>query len=432
MLLLYSLLFYIATPLVLLHLGLRGIKDRAYLRGWRQRFGYPGLDIPQGGIVIHAASVGEVNAAEPLIRALLSRERALPVTVTTFTPTGSQRVHALFGNRVSHCLAPLDLPGAVRRFLDNSCPALLIVMETELWPNLYYRAAQRKIAIVLANARVSDRSFARYQRLAALTRLTLEQVTRVAAQTEADMKRFISLGVSADQALCSGNLKFDFRPPGGLAEKAEALRQAWGPERPVLIAASTHADDDPVVLDAFNRLVEALPDALLIIAPRHPERFDESEALARARGFRTSRFSTGPAGSPGQQCLVIDAIGELLVYYAACDVAFIGGSFGAVGGHNALEAAALARPVLFGPNMQNFAEIARLLQSAGAAIEVADANEISRQAIALLKDAPRRLEMGQAGHHLVEQNKGALERTLEVIDLILEKSRPTDLPEKNA
>lgn len=422
--LLYSLIYYLATPLVLLHLALRGLKDRAYLRGWRERFGYSRTQGPQGGIVIHAASVGELNAAKPLIRALLSRGRALPITVTTFTPTGSQRVHELFGSQVSHCFVPLDLPGAVRRFLNRTRPTLLMVMETELWPNLFCQAAQRDIPIVLANARVSIKSFAGYQRFAALTRMTLEQVTRVAAQSDSDLQRFVSLGVSPERIFCSGNIKFDLQLPAGLTEKAAVLRQTWGQERPVLVAASTHAEDDKVVLDAFSRMIETLPSALLIIAPRHPERFDETVSLAKARGFRTSRFSNSAGSSPQHQCHVVDAMGELLTYYASCDVAFIGGSFGAVGGHNALEAAGLVKPVLFGPNMQNFAEISQMLLSAGAAMMVKDPDDLAETAVALLQNDQRRLAMGQAGYRLIEENKGALERTLTVVENLLVPGKP--------
>lgn len=417
--LLYSLLFYLSTPLVLLHLAFRGLKDAAYLRGWGARFGYPGLAVPGGGVVIHAASVGELNAAEPLIRALLSRDPALPVTVTTFTPTGLQRARALFGGQVAHCFAPLDLPGAVRRFLDQVRPVLLVVMETELWPNLFCQAAQRRIPVVLANARISDRSISRYRRFAALTRLALDQVTRVIAQSGSDQQRFASLGVPAARITCSGNLKFDFELPPGLTEKAAVLRQAWGADRPVLMAASTHADDNQAVLDAFARVLETLPACLLVIAPRHPERFDETVSLAKSRGLKVSRFSHGLSDTPDQQCLVIDAMGELLTFYACCDVAFIGGSFGSVGGHNALEAAALAKPVLFGPNMRNFAEIARLLEAAGAARTVVDPGELARQAVALLQNDQGRLEMGRAGKLLVENNKGALVRTLDEIEAIL-------------
>ena len=420
---LYSLSLYLAVPLILLHMAVRGLKDRAYLRRWNERFALFEPPAATGGIVIQAASVGELNAAIPLINALSKRSDALALTVTTFTPTGSARVQAIFGDRVFHSYAPLDLPGAVRRFLEHTRPRLLIIMETEIWPNLYHQASRRNIPILLANARISNQSMKAYQRFKSLARPALEKVSHASAQSATDAERLIACGADPGRVLAAGNLKFDISIPAGLTDQARALRNQWGAERPVLIAGSTHKDDDEAVLTAFGGLLEQLPDALLILVPRHPERFGTTATLARDTGLRTELRSEGSACSRQAQCFVIDAMGELLRYYACSDVAIIGGSFGPVGGHNALEASALEKAVIVGPNTVNFTDITERLIRAGAVIRVRNAAELERQATALLFDPERRQAMGRAGLALVNDGKGALQHTLAVVDRLLGQSR---------
>jgi 3-deoxy-D-manno-octulosonic-acid transferase len=416
---LYSIVFYACTPLILLHFAIRGRKDRRYLQRWKERFGIYGQAPAPGGIVVHAASVGEFNAAQPLITALLNSEDRLPLTVTTFTPTGSARAQSLSAHDVAHCYAPLDLPGAVRRFLDHVNPALLIIIETEIWPNLYAEANRRGIPILMANARISGRSWRSYRKFRGLVGDTLARVAQVAAQSPSDAERLVALGADPARVVAAGNLKFDIEPPDGVEEGAPALRRQWWEDRPVVIAGSTHEADDTAVLNAFAELLKLLPDTLLILVPRHPERFAPAAVLASGMGFRTELHSDGEACSPDAQVFVIDAMGELYRYYACSDVAVIGGSFGDTGGHNALEAAALGRPVVLGPNMQNFAEITEAMLAAGAAVQVRDSACLGRVLAGLLRDPGARAKMGNAGRQLVEQGRGALLETMQMVEKLV-------------
>jgi len=416
---LYTVLFYLLLPLLLLHLALRGLRNGGYLARWGERFGRFAPPPRRGGIVVHAASMGEVNAAAALIRALAARHPDLPLCVTTFTPTGSDRVRELFGDAAFHVYAPLDLPGAVRRFLDRVGPRLLVIMETEIWPNLYHQAAARGVPLMIANARISARSFGRYRRLRALTAEALGRASCIAAQSEGDADRLRALGAPPDRLTVSGNLKFDFAPPPSLDDEGLALRRAWGAQRPVLVAGSTHEREEAEVLAAFRTLRADWPDALLVLVPRHPERFARAAQAARAAGLEVALRSTGVAGAAGSACLVVDAMGELLRFYAAGDVAFVGGSLEPVGGHNLLEPAALGRPVLVGPYTANFADITALLLDAGAARRVADGASLAAAAAELFGDAALRERMGAAGRELVRSGEGALERTLAEADRLL-------------
>lgn len=409
---LYSLLLYLATPAALAYLALRGIGDRAYLRRWRERFAFFRRPERPGGIWIHAASLGEVNAAEPLIRALADAWPDRDLYLTTFTPTGSARVRERFGDDVFHVYSPLDLPGSVRRFFNRLRPGLAVIMETEIWPNLYHEMARRGIPSLLANARISDHSFDRYRYFSRLAGPALAGVSRIGAQSETDADRLRTIGAPADRLSVTGNLKFDIELPGGLQADGAAIRASWGDTRPVLVAGSTHEAEEAPLFDAFTRLLADLPDALLVLVPRHPERFDRAARAAADAGLRTARRSGHQNCPAGVQCYVIDAMGELLRYYAACDVAFVGGSLEPVGGHNVLEPAALARPVVVGPHTFNFADITRSLLDAGAAAQVADAGELAAVLGDLFGNPEQRGRMGEAGARLVKQGQGAVNRTL--------------------
>ncbi len=415
----YSLLIILSTPFVLLYFTLRGLRDRAYLGRWRERFGFIPDSGKPGGILVHAASVGEFNAASPLIKALLETYPDLGLTVTTLTPTGSERVKRELGDRVFHSYIPLDLPGAVSRFLDRLQPRLIIVMETEIWPNLYLQAQRLNIPLLMANARLSQHSVQRFQHISGLAGKVLQSVAWIGAQSTGDAERLVTCGANPQRIDLTGNLKFDMDVPDSLEEKGAALRSGWNRPRPVLIAGSTHEADENVVLPAFVDLLQTLPDALLILVPRHPERFARAAQLAQAAGLRTALLSQGEACSAQTQCFVIDTIGELMTYYAVADVAFVGGSMGDQGGHNALEPAALARPVLLGPNMDNAREIAAQLLQCNAAVRVTDREELRQAAEKLLTDDSLRASMGQAGRVLVEKNKGALDLTMEAVRKLL-------------
>lgn len=412
---LYSLLLYLLIPLVLAYLFLRGLRDRGYLARWPERFGSFDAPTHPGGIWVHAVSMGEVNAAATLIRGLNAAHPGMPLTITTFTPTGSERVRELFGEEAFHVFVPFDLPVSVNRFLDRVQPELAIILETEIWPNLYHQAARRGIPTLLVNARISDRSFSRYLRFRRLVAQALADVTQVAAQSERDAARLEELGAPADRVTVTGNLKFDLNLPPSLHEEGESIRTAWGSQRRVLVAGSTHEDDERPLLQAFDGLLREFPEALLVLVPRHPERFGRAAALARAAGLNVSLRSEGVSCPPGTQCFVIDAMGELLRYYAAGDVAFVGGSLADIGGHNTLEPAALAKPVVVGPHTANFADITGQLLEAGAALQVADGGELEAALNRLFSEADTRDRMGLAGRELVKRGQGAVERTLAIV-----------------
>jgi 3-deoxy-D-manno-octulosonic-acid transferase len=413
---LYSLLLYAATPLVLLYLFLRGLRSPGYLRRWPERFGFFAPPRRTGGIAVHAVSMGEVNAAAELVKSLADRYPDDPLYFTTFTPTGSERVRTLFGERVFHVYAPLDLPGAVRRFFDRLQPRLLVIMETEIWPNLFREAEVRKVPILIANARISPRSFGGYRRFRRLTAAALVRVSHIAAQSRADADRLLALGATEANTSVLGNLKFDLQLPPGLLQEGESLRLGWGAERPVVVAGSSHEGDERPLLEAFGRLLQKFPDALLVVVPRHPERFGKAAQLARDAGLKVARQSESAGCPPSAQCFVVDAMGELLRYYAACDVAFVGGTLAPIGGHNVLEPAALSRPLVFGPHTANVTDIADQLLERGAALRVSDEDELETALRELFDDPERRNRMGQASSGLVRSGQGAVGRTLDLIE----------------
>ena len=403
---LYSLLLYLLVPAVIARLLWRSRRAPAYRRRWAERFGFIAPLPVQDAVWVHAVSVGETVAAAPLIHWLLARGEV--VLVTTTTPTGSERVRALFGARVQHVYCPYDLPGAVRRFLRRARPKLALIMETELWPNLFHACAHAKVPVIVANARMSARSARGYGRVAALTRATLAEVSLVAAQTEADAARLRELGARAVRV--TGNIKFDMHLPASLLEEAAVLRRGWGEDRLVWVAASTHAGEDEQVLTAFAQVRRALPDCLLVLVPRHPERFDEVADLCRQRGFAVARRGEQPLCDARAAVFLIDVMGELPLFYAAGDLAFVGGSLVPTGGHNVLEPAALGKPVIVGPHSFNFLDITRQLVEAGAALRVADAAQLAEAALRYLADANLRDAAGREGRALVERNRGALAR----------------------
>lgn len=413
---LYSLFIYLLTPLALLHLAFRGLRNRDYLKRWSERFAYFETPTATGGIVMHAASMGEVNAASTLIRELLDRYPEYPLCVTTLTPTGSDRVRTLFPGKVFHVYAPLDLPGAVRRFFDRTRPRLLVIMETEIWPNFFYQAAGQDIPVVIANARISDNSIGAYRRLVQFISPALKRVSQIGAQSRLDAERLVEIGADSNRISITGNLKFDVDLPLSLLEQAEPIRLAWGTDRLVLLAGSTHEADEVAVIKAFKPLLAEFPTALLVLVPRHPERFGRAAQLAGAAGLRVSLRSEGISCPRNTQCFVIDSMGELMRYYAACDVAFVGGSMDRVGGQNVLEPAAMGKPVIVGPFTFNFKDITEQLIDSEAALRVQDAGELGMAVSRLFNDPELRDQMGQTGMNLVKSGQGALERTLELID----------------
>ncbi|NER59084.1 3-deoxy-D-manno-octulosonic acid transferase [Pseudomonas sp. MAFF212428] len=418
---LYTLLFHLGLPLVALRLYLRSRKAPAYARRIGERFGLNLPALQPGGIWVHAVSVGESIAAAPMIRALLQRYPQLPITVTCMTPTGSERIQALFGDepRIQHCYLPYDLPWAAARFLQRARPQLAVIMETELWPNHIHQCARRGIPVALANARLSARSAKGYARFAGLTRPMLAEMSLIAVQTETEAERFRQLGARPECVQVTGSIKFDLTIDAQLPVRARALREQWQAlQRPVWIAASTHEGEDEVILAAHRQLLAHHSDALLILVPRHPERFDSVHALCAGQ-FTTVRRAAGAPVTADDQVLLGDTMGELLFLYAVADIAFVGGSLVPNGGHNLLEPAALARPVLSGPHLFNFLEIALMLREGGALCEVDDAQGLAtevRRLIELPRDA---LKMGEAGVAVMRANQGALKRLLDGLGTLL-------------
>lgn len=411
---LYTLLLHLALPLIALRLALRARKAPAYARRIKERFSFALPPLKPGGIWVHAVSVGESIAAAPMIRALQARYPELPITVTCMTPTGSERIQALFGDSVQHCYLPYDLPWAAARFLDRARPRLAVVMETELWPNHIHQCARRGIPVALANARLSERSARGYARFGKLTAPMLAELSLIAVQTQAEAQRFLDLGARPDCVEVTGSIKFDLKIDAELLQRAAELRRQWQAEqRPVWIAASTHAGEDEIVLAAHRQLLETRPNALLILVPRHPERFNSVHELCLSDGLTTRRRATGEAVQAGDQVLLGDTMGELLFLYALADIAFVGGSLVANGGHNLLEPAALGKPVLSGPHLFNFLEIAAQLRAAGALSEVADAAQLAERTASLLDTPAEAQRMSAAGLAVLKANQGALERLLD-------------------
>ena len=373
--------------------------------------------------MIHAASVGEVQAAAPLVRALLKRYPEIPLVLTTMTPTGSERVRELFGETVEHSYVPFDLVGAVRRFIGRARPELVVILETELWPNLFHQCRQSDIPILIASARVSARSADRYRRLTGLFRETLSSGVVIAAQTEIDVDRFVTLGANPDYTSKAGNIKFDFELPPDLTAQGHAFRRDHAPDRPVWIAASTHGEEDELVVAAHRKVITDCPDAILILVPRHPERFPVAKSMLERTGLTFVTRSSGTRCRSDTQVFLGDSLGELTLFYAAADVAFVGGSLVPVGGHNLLEAAALGLPILTGPHNFNAPDIAVLLQDSGSTKIVGSAHELADSVIKLLADESERQLRGKAGRDVVTHNRGTLRRLLEIVaSLVAEKS----------
>jgi 3-deoxy-D-manno-octulosonic-acid transferase len=394
------------------------MRQREYLQRWDERFAFYPRGGDAGALWLHAVSVGEVNAAAPLVRALRAAHPQRPLLLTTVTPTGSARARELFGDDVRQVYLPYDTPGAVRHFLDHFRPRVALVLETELWPNLYVEAARRGIPLLLLNARLSPRSLRGYRWIRALVRVALKSVAHVAAQSAADLERYVQLGLDPARGSVPGNLKYDMDVPAHVVAEGARRRAAWG-ARPVWIAASTHPDEEAAVLAAHAQVLARFPDALLLWAPRHRERFERVAELAQGAGLRVRRRTREGEPEASTQCFVVDTLGELLAWFATADVAFVGGSLQPIGGHNLLEPAALGVPAVVGPHNFNFVDIHARLGKAGAVQTVADAEALAPALIALLADPDERRRRGEAGRASLAGERGALARTLALVDSAL-------------
>lgn len=418
---LYSLLLTLALPLLLIRLYLRSLRSPAYRKRIGERFAGKTIDKPDPGrslIWFHAVSVGEVAAAEPLIRQLLLNPD-LCILITTMTPTGSDRARALLGERVVHCYIPYDLPFLLKPFIRRMRPSLLVLMETELWPNLIHCCAQMQVPILLANARLSEKSARGYARLATLSRTMLTAIDLIAAQSNDDARRLQNLGAATDKITVTGSLKFNVDVTAVDNEGIAALRSLKASGRPVIIAASTREGEESRVLTAFRQVLASVPDAVLLLVPRHPERFDAVAELLEAGGFSFIRRSSDR--DIGQDCQVVlgDSMGEMGNYYDCASIAFVGGSLVDTGCQNVLEPAARGIPVLVGPSQFNFAAICEQLERAGALRTVIDEQALASACIELVNDSAKSKAMGAAGQSLVTDNQQALPAHLRLIDRLL-------------
>jgi len=417
---LYTLLFTLLLPVVFFNLYRRGRKSPAYRKRWLERIGLSVPKMMRNSIWVHAVSVGEVNAAESLIRQL---QRSFPdasIVVTTMTPTGSDRVKALFADDVYHQYLPYDIPWALARFIGRIGPQVCVVMETELWPNLIHQCHRRNIPVVVSNARLSASSAKGYGRVRALSSRMLAEIDRVLVQTEIEGQRFIDLGLPKDRLLVTGSIKFDIAIEPRIRADAETLRQQWS-HRPCLIAASTHDGEDALILDAFESIRRVESSALLILVPRHPERFESVASLLQARDCGYVRRSTGAVVSDQHQVLLGDTMGELLVLMAAADIVFMGGSLVATGGHNVLEPIALGVPTITGPHTFNFQAITEmLLQRKGLAV-AGSAKDLASLCLSFFTDPELARDQASRGMDVLNENKGALNRQLNEIKALMDR-----------
>jgi 3-deoxy-D-manno-octulosonic-acid transferase len=417
---LYNMISWLILPFAFIRLYLRGRKAPAYRLRWKERLGYAPFELSHC-IWVHAVSLGETIAATALIKQLQQRYPTQPILVTNMTPTGSAQAQKMFGNTVHNCYLPYDVPSCLKRFLKRVNPAMLIIMETELWPNLMHYTAQRKIPIILANARLSARSAKGYGRFKKTTTRLLNHFTMIAAQHQDDGDRYLALGLAPEKLVVTGSIKFDITPAADREQKAQALKNSWG-NRPVWIAGSTHETEEEKVLLAHRTVLQQYPNALLILVPRHPERFPTAKALCEQQGFTIITRSSGKPCTPETQVYLGDTMGELMVLYALSDVAFVGGSFITLGGHNLLEPAALAKPGLTGPNFFNFMDITKKLIAADAVFQVNSSDELAQRILQLFKDGDLRQRMGKNGLDLVMKNRGALAKLCGVIEKTMPSS----------
>ena len=417
----YAALTYLLLPVYAAYWFLRGISNRSYWDRLGQRFGrnYPN---PVGGCIwVHAVSVGEVQASVPLVRSLMERFPDRHLLITTVTPTGAERVRMLFGDSVLHSYIPFETPDAVTSFFNSLNPEIALILETEIWPNLYHECGRRKIPLILVSARISPKSVSSYRKFLPLFRETLSHGIDIAAQSEADAERFRSLGAAPERTWMTGNIKFDIELPADLEERGVALRRDNFENRPVWVAASTHDREESQVLHAHKLVREQFPDAILVLIPRHPERFATVRANLHKDGYNFISRTEGLPCTPDAEVYLVDTMGEVPLFYAAADVAFVGGTLVPVGGHNLLEPAALRKPVVTGPHLFNTQDIADKFEKVGASITVNNAGQLGSAVADLFSSKESAQDIGNRGFEIIQQNRGALERLLRLIEPLIVK-----------
>jgi 3-deoxy-D-manno-octulosonic-acid transferase len=418
MIILYRVFLYLFLPVVLIRLLLRASRNRQYFNRIPQRFGWKlGIDKVKGGIWIHAVSVGEANAAVPLVKYLKSAYPDKPLLITTMTPTGADRIVKTFGDSVTHCYLPYDYPGAVKRFLAAAQPELAMIMETEIWPNYIEGCNSAEIPMIYTNVRLSARSYNGYKRFLGLFSRVLGKVDQFAVQSAADAERLVLLGARSDRVHTTGSIKFDIELPASTIEASQSVRRSLGWDRPVWVAGSTHEGEESQILDAFLLAKKKCPDLLLVLVPRHPERFNTVSRLCTRFGCNTVQRTQSQAEILADvDVYLVDTMGELALFIAASDFTFIGGSLVPTGGHNVLEACAAGVAVIFGPYMFNFQEISDQVLSRGAGVQIMTDEELADVVVKLVQDPVLRDQYGVQGKQFVEENRGALEKIQQLVE----------------
>lgn len=415
--LLYNTIFTGLLPLAFVRLGIKGLRAKNYFKRWPERLGHPKLPPLRDVTWIHAVSVGEVQAATPLINHFLQSREKPEILVTCTTPTGSKQIQKTFSNQVRHCYLPFDSSLCLGPFLAKIKPKQVLIMETEIWPNLFHHCQQQGIPLFMINARLSLGSFQGYKKIRPFIKRTLQGCTKILCQSAEDRERFVELGAPRGKVHNCGNLKFDYSTPLEQVTVGTALRTAIGKSRPVWIGASTHPGEEEKLLKAHQQIIKTHPQALLILVPRHPERFEEVFSLCQRQGMTTVRRSQRQAVTRQVQVYLGDTMGELAGLYAAADLAFVGGSLVPVGGHNLLEPASLGRAVLSGPNLDNFKEISKILLSSRSLLIVETWQELAKKINQLLAAPARLQELGEKAKQAVAVHRGALDKILEHLRL---------------
>ncbi len=407
----YTILLFFALPFIFLRLLWKSRRQPAYRERMAERMGYYPFKLEEC-IWVHAVSMGEVIAATPLIKKIKAQYPDMTLLVTTMTPTGAAQVQKALGDIVKHAYIPYDFPAYINRFLKTMRPRVAVIMETELWPNMIATCKAKKIPVCLLNARLSEKSANNYQRIVGIVKPMLQSITTIAAHGEKDAERFVALGANKENVMVTGSIKFDLELPVDLSQKAAQLRTLLGDDRFIWVAGSTHEGEEEIILAAHKKLCEAHLSALLILVPRHPNRFDTVARLSE-KSFVTSRRSQ--QGEVRGEVYVGDTMGEMLLFYSASDAAFVGGSLIVRGGHNILEPAALQKPVLSGPSLYNFTEISDMLNDAQALVIVNDVDTLAAQLLQLAQNQNYRKQLGDRALHVVNANRGAMMKQLNVV-----------------
>lgn len=407
----YFLAGILAFPLVIMIIFIRALSQPAYRHRLHERLGWFSAE-KTSSILIHGASVGEIRTLKPFIESLLEQHPEIPLTLTSFTPTGSEQVKNLFHNRVQHSFLPLDILPCVWLFISRLKPKALVLMETEIWPCLIYICHKKGIPVFLINGRISPRSYPKYQKISRLIAPTLQKVEKVLGQSKEDTARFVSLGLPEERATTSGNIKYDLRLPESLIQQSKSIALQLE-KRPAWVVGSTHEDEEKLILDAFDHVRKVFPETLLVIVPRHPERFSAVENRVIEQGCAIEKRSSGRIPTSKHQVWLIDTMGELLLFYGAASVCTVCGSFGKTGGHNPIEPALFSKPVIVGTNMRNFAEITEALRNEKGILEVEPVSKNLAQAVLDLLHHPNKGEqMGRNAHKVVKENQGATQASV--------------------